>query len=357
MRFTRVAGRSFRIFETFEFAPEPGINLLVGPNASGKTTLLEALYALGHGRGFRGAAAELAGAAGEWMVHGRIQKPDSSANALGVAWSPAGLRIRVDETDATLQDLVSVAPVQLLQPDSHRLLEDGPTYRRQFLDWGVFHVEHRFLPAWRSFQRALHQRNQALRMGSDRTAVEAWNEEFANSAEEIQRHRAQHVQSLLAPLGQQIDELLGRAEWALELSPGWSTALPLVETLRAHYENDRRQRTTLVGPHRAELKLRFAGRSAKHHASRGQQKLLIAALLLAQAEVVRSAIGHAPVLLIDDFPAELGHEFQRGLLGALRRYLGQSFVTSIERTPALETVSADALFHVEHGSISAPSRV
>lgn len=356
MFFTRVTGQNFRLFGQFELHPAPGVNLILGPNAAGKTTLLEAIYALGRGRSFRGAAPELAGPREHaWNVHGRLAAHGRPEASLGIGWSSQGLVIRIDHADGALQDLVQACAVQVLEPDSHRLLEDGPVYRRRYLDWGVFHVEHRFFPAWRRYQRALRQRNHALRSGDDRAAVEAWNGELAAAGEEVHGYRADHVQALQGPLKEAVASLLGGLEWSLELSQGWSHGKPLAAALAEHYDQDRRQGMTVAGPHRAELKLKLAGRAAKRHASRGQQKLLIAALLLSQAELIHRVSGRTPILLIDDFPAELGPPFQQALLAALQRYAGQCFVTSIERTKALEVVPKKALFHVEHGAVSGPS--
>ena len=360
MFFTHIAGQNFRLFREFELYPAPGINLILGANAAGKTTLLEAIYALGRGRSFRGTATELAGPAQPgWVVQGTLAADGQPATRVGLGWSAEGLRIRIDQADRTLQDLARASAVEVLEPDSHRLLDDGPVYRRRYLDWGVFHVEHRFYPAWRRFQRAQKQRNQALRDGLERAAVEAWNDEIATAGEEVQAYRAEHVRALQEPLQAEIGALLGPLDWSLDLRRGWSSEHSLAEVLRSHYDTDLRRGTTMSGPHRAELKLRLSGHTARHHASRGQQKMLIAGLLLAQARLIRERTGHEPILLLDDFPAELGPGFQSALMAALLRYGGQCFVTSIERTPAFSEVPDDArinaMFHVEHGAVSGPS--
>ncbi len=362
MHFTRVAGENFRLFPAFSLEPRPGVNLLLGANAAGKTTLLEAIYALGRAKSFRGAPPEQAGAAGShWRLHGRLATPEGPPLAVALKWEPAGLDLRLDQAPAGVQNLVSRVAVQILEPDSHRLLEDGPVYRRRYLDWGVFHVEHRFYPAWRRYQRALKQRNQALRAGAGRAEVEAWNAELVGSGGEVQETRETHLQHLREGLGPTIEALLGPLDWSLELSRGWVAGKALEQALAEHYEQDCRQGRTVAGPHRAELKLKLAGRSAKRQVSRGQQKLLIAALLLAQARLVQERTGVSPVLLVDDFPAELGAPFQRALIGALLAYPGQSFVTSIEPTAALasvaENAAKNAVFHVEHGAVSGPSLV
>jgi len=366
MRFTRITGQNFRLFREFEIAPAPGINLILGPNAAGKTTLLEAFYALGRGRSFRAAASELAGPAGpHWVVHGELAAPEQPASRVGLAWSSDGLQIRIDQADGSLQDLARASAVEVLEPDSHRLLEDGPVYRRRYLDWGVFHVEHRFFPAWRRYQRALKQRNSALRAGSARAEVEAWNAELVQSGTEVHAYREAHLEQLRRHFGQAMAALLGDMDWSLELARGWTAGKALEVALAEHYEQDRRQGKTVAGPHRAELRLKLGAHSARRQVSRGQQKLLIAALLLGQAALVRERSGLSPVLLVDDFPAELGEPFQRALIAALLAYPGQCFVTSIEPTAALVAIASDAaktgrenaVFHVEHGSVSRTSRV
>lgn len=358
MRFARIAAENFRLFSHLEFRPEPGLNLLLGANAAGKTSVLETIHLLGRGRSFRAAAPELAGTAGpHWRVQGRTVAADDSAGQVDVAWSRDGLDLRIGQTSASLQDLVRHVAVQVLEPDSHRLLEEGPVYRRRYLDWGVFHVEHRFFPAWRRYQRALKQRNHALRTGADRGEIEAWNPELVAAGREVHAARVAHVERLRSPLASLIASLLGPLDWSVEMSPGWPPAKTLADALSEHLEQDRRQGKTVAGPHRAELRFKLGGRAAKHQVSRGQQKLLIAALLLAQAGVVEAHTGAPPVLLIDDFPAELGPPFQAALLDALRAYRGQVFLTAIECTHALATLPKSAMFHVEHQAVLQASLV
>jgi DNA replication and repair protein RecF len=353
MIFSRVAGENFRLFERFAFRPLPGVNLILGANASGKTTLLEAIYALGRGRSFRSVSPELAGAGGmHWRLQGQLAEPGAPEHALAVHWSGEGLSIQTDGAETGVQDRVRQVAVQVLEPDSHRLLEDGPIYRRRYLDWGVFHVEHQFFSAWRRYQRALRQRNHALRLRAPVPEISAWNPDLIEAGEQIQAWREEHVRMLGEPLTATIDALLPGVTWSLELGRGWPAGKPLAESLAEHLEQDRRQGVTVAGPHRAELKLRLAGRSAKHQVSRGQQKLLIAALLLAQARLIGSRAGRFPILLVDDFPAELGSGFQGSLLAVLSGYPGQVFVSAIERTEALAMLPEKAMFHVEHGSVS-----
>jgi DNA replication and repair protein RecF len=249
----------------------------------------------------------------------------------------------------SLADAARILPAQIIEPGSHRLLEEGPAWRRRYLDWGLFHVEPSFFPAWRRYQRALRQRNQVLRQGGSRDLVRAWDPDLAEAGELMHSLRAALVEKLLVPLGRMVRQLLDTDAWQLELSRGWSSEESLAETLVSGYSRDLSQGQTMHGPHRAELKLRLHDHAARNRVSRGQQKLLVCALALAQTSLVSEAAGVSPVLLLDDFSAELGAEFQRRLAVALSSYRGQQVVTATDRAAALGAPAA--VFHVEHGRV------
>ncbi len=354
MKIAQVSGENFRQFERFELATAPRLNLITGANAAGKTTLLEALHCLGRGRSFRGAnAGDLCRTGTKyWRVTAAGTGPEGLGEQLSVAWGEHGYRLHINHRDdASLLELVQALPLQVLDPGAHRLLEEGPGYRRRFLDWGVFHVEPSFFPAWRRYQRALRQRNGALKRRAPDAETTAWDPELGVTADEIQRAREQTLPLLRERLGPLIRQLLGEGEWTLDLHSGWNRQQTLAEALRTHLKRDQRMGQTLEGPHRAELRLKLGGHATKHRVSRGQQKLLIAALVLAQSGLIQSVTGHAPLLLVDDFPAELGAPFQARLLDALRASNSQVFLTAIDAGNAPLDPAHDALFHVEQGGV------
>jgi DNA replication and repair protein RecF len=346
---------NFRLLEPMSLRPHRRCNLVIGPNAAGKTSLLETIYTLGRGKSFRGhSPAELAGPSGRrWSLRGRIHRDESpGVNAL-VNWDAAGTHLSLEPGgEVSALDLVRALPVQILEPGMHRLLQDGPSYRRSFLDWGLFHVEQDFYPAWRRFQRALRQRNQALRTSASASAVRAWHAELAGAGTRLQELRAVHVTGLEARFRALVHELLGLDDAVLDLLPGWPRDRDYATALDAGLPRDQKMGTTVEGPHRAELRIRVDAHGARNRVSRGQQKLLIAALLVAQAERVGAATGSAPLLLVDDFAAELADAFQLRLAAVLGRYEGQVWITSFERNAALDTLPEAAMFHVEQGRIS-----
>lgn len=346
-----VQGENFRLYRKFEIRPHPTLNLIVGDNAAGKTTLLEALFVAGRGRSFRATSLnELSGSDGRgWTMF--MQVAGENDRRIGIGWNREGLQTRMDEErGARLSDIVRAIPMQILDPQAHRLLDEGPTYRRSFVDWGVFHVEHRFLDVWRRYQRALRQRNGALRAQQEDRAIQAWDEELSSSGEELAEMRANHLIRAAEGLSRWSQRLLGTPDASYTWSRGWSDEIGLKEVLALNLDQHRRLGVTVQGPHRAELKISLDRARAKGRVSRGQQKMLIAAMVLAQAELLSTAGAPAPVLLLDDFGSELAPEYQSRLAAALAAYAGQKFVTAFELPPAFEGIEG-RLFHVEHGTI------
>lgn len=341
-------GENLRLYRTLEIQPHPRLNLIVGDNAAGKTSLLEALFVTGRGRSFRAQnLSELCGRdRSGWNAF-----MEAGQQRLGIGWTREGIELRLNEQrNARVADVVKAAPLQLIDPLAHRLLDEGPAYRRSFVDWGVFHVEHDFLEIWRRYQRALKQRNSALRDELDDRAVQVWNEELASMATQLDARRQAHVSATAARLAVWTEQLLGTDQVRCEWQRGWPEGEDYRELLERNLEQHRRMNTTVQGPHRAELKISFADTKAKGRVSRGQQKMLIAAMVLAQAELLAGEGVPTPILLLDDFASELAPEFQSRLAAGLASYPGQKFITAFEIPPGFASHEA-GLFHVEHGTI------
>ena len=342
----------FRCLERVELALDPHYNLFVGANASGKTSLLEAVFFLGRGRSFRTRRLDRLVRYGqsEFRLVGRVQRAGVST-VLGIAGSRRATEVRVGGAPAAgVAQLAEHLPAHVIDPEVHKLLEEGPGRRRRFLDWGVFHVEQSFLGTWQRYHRALKQRNSSLRNGRDERLARAWDPEVVAAGEALLAMRSDYLRVLepeLAALGR---ELLG-LEVTLIHHGGWPAALPLQAALDASSERDRRFGVTHVGPHRADVLVQVEGLAARERVSRGQQKLLAAALVLAQIRVQeRQAPGRA-VLLLDDPAAELDAGNLERLLAAVRSLPAQLFVTALR--PELAALGAPGRsFHVEHGRIA-----
>jgi DNA replication and repair protein RecF len=351
MRIARASARQFRNFSEFELVAHPDCNLFIGSNGSGKTSILEALHLLGRGVSHRDIPQALVQhGTVAWRVEGSLQDGTASPpRGVRLSYSSGRLSVDVDHHSARALDLVRLLPLTIVDPYQHRLVEEGPAVRRRFFDWGTFHVEQHFYAAWRRTERALKQRNALLKQPSlDSEQMRIWNRELARSAEEVAAYRALYIRRLALAAQDELRVLLPEEQWQLDFERGWSEE-PYAQLLEARLERDRRQGHTVEGPHRAELRLRRDGRVAKSVLSRGQQKLLLFALALAQARLVGDVRGSPPVVLVDDFTAELSGESQQRLAEALARYPGQKFVTALDEPPAM--LLDKQVFHVEHGCI------
>ena len=327
-------------------------NLIYGANGAGKTSLLEAAFLLGRGRSFRTRLNERLVRLGEesLTVFGRVRSEDLD-RSLGVEVTRAsGSRARLDGSNASgFTDLATAFPVQILDPELHRLVEDGAGVRRRWLDWAVFHVEPQFASHWARYRRALRQRNAALCAGGQH--VQIWDAELVQAGESLSTARRRVFEALLPHWTRLSSTLIG-ADVSMALHQGWDRTLGLAEALQAASARDGERQTTSVGPHRAEIALRLGVRSARDVLSRGQQKLAGACLVLCQLEYLKHSQGLVPTLLLDDPSAELDATHLEAFIERVASIGGQLIVTALGRDFSLFG-RPETVFHVEQGRVSA----
>ncbi len=363
MSLIRLNVRAIRNLQPVELTPSPRINLLHGDNGSGKTSLLEAIYLLGLARSFRSSKLQpvLQHEQAQAVVFGQVQLVDGRTASLGISRERSGeARIRIDGQNArSAAQLAELLPLQLINPDSFRLLEGSPKVRRQFLDWGVFHVEQRFLPAWQRLQQALRQRNSWLRHARIDPALQAaWDQELTAASDAIDSYRRAYIQALKPVFEDTLAAVLTLPELTLSYYRGWDRERSLQEVLTASVERDRQLGHTQAGPQRADLRLRIGSHNAADILSRGQQKLVVCALRIAQGRLLNQVRHGQCVYLVDDLPSELDEQHQLALCGLLEQLDCQVFITGVEARILKKGWQVDtpvALFHVEQGRIE-PSR-
>ena len=354
MHFCKAKAQGFRLFRELSFEPHPRLNVVTGANAAGKTSLLEALYVVSRGDSHRGGATSLAtDGQSSFQIEAIVSiATDRPKDRVDVRWQDRRMQVRINDQIVGLSDLVRQMPVLLIDPLAHRLIEEGPGIRRRFIDWGVFHMEQAFHPLWRRFNRALKQRNAALRAQAGYREIESWSPELTATADALSQLRLAYIEKLAALVPAYWRQLVDEQGWSLSFARGWRDGESYAETLQRTLESDRHAGHTREGPHRAELRVLSDNSLLKDRISRGQQKLLITGLMLAQGELYRHRHDDTPVLLLDDFAAELSPLSQQRLLAQLERWPGQSIVTALEYSPLLQAVPDHAVFHVEHGEIT-----
>lgn len=349
---------NLRNLSAVTLAPCPGVNLIAGENGSGKTSILEAFHLLGYGRSFRSHRIEPIITHGQTSltIFSKVLGKHGEILAVGIEkHREGGSTIRVGGVDAqSAAELARIIPIQLINADSYRLLEAGPKYRRQFLDWGVFHVEHSFFPAWQRLQRALKQRNAALR-GKGHAIIHAWDEEIINLTQLMTELRQRYLQQFLPLFNRIAAEFLPGRELALNYFPGWNCKQDYREALAASLPRDRELGYTQLGPHRADVRIVTGGQPVERILSRGQQKMLFNALQLTHGLLLKEQVDKSCVYLVDDLPAELDNRAKQCLIALLAELNSQAFITGIDKAElsALFANKPAKMFHVEHGVVKA----
>jgi len=343
---------NFRCIESAELQLGPRFNLICGANASGKTSLLEALAYLGRGKSFRGASTVNLTRHGQegFVLFGEVERAQGRIS-VGARNSREGLEVRVaGESASGAAALAEVLPLQVIDPEVHNLIAGGPELRRRFLDWVAFHVEHDHLMIWRRFRRALKQRNAALKAKSTEAAIRSWNAEFLDLAGQLDESR-RRVLGLTRDSLQEHGFALLEAELEFEYQQGWSREKDLESALVSGLDRDVQLGSTQSGPHRADLKVSYDERQARKLVSRGQQKLLASSMILAATETAQTALERPLLLLLDDPAAELDGESIERLMAAVSALGCQVVATSLD-PEALRFPEKPVMFHVEQGVVA-----
>ncbi len=349
MPLSRVRITALRCLRHVELTFDAHRNFIYGPNGAGKTSILEGIFLLGRGRSFRTRQNSRLVQRGQQglAVYGEVMD-DDGGHRLGVAFAAGHLAKKVDGQETTgMASLAAILPVHVLDPSSHGLIEGGPSERRRFLDWGVFHVEHGYLAAWKTYRRILGQRNAALKHLAPPTVLRTWTSALLESAAAVHISRSTYVDRLAPRVAEFGHRLLDRA-LSIEYRSGWPRGQELGAALAIADQRQPPSLTTDVGPHRADLELQLDGRRLQDDASRGQQKLAAAALVLAQLAVAGNDQRRRQVLLVDDPAAELDGRSLGRLLELLEDVPAQLVVTGLSEQQLPASAGAP-VFHVEQG--------
>lgn len=387
MRIRKLSIHNFRNLKTAAMQNLDDFNFIHGLNGSGKTSILESVHTLALTRSFRSRKMQTVISFNEdaLTVRGEFDTQFSPATESSDTLSSIGVRrsrqdlvlVKVNgEKLASVGELAGVLPVQVINPASFELLEGSPGVRRQFLDWGVFHVKHSgFYELWPRYRKALQQRNSLLRRGNIEASVLApWDAELAATATLITAARLRHFKELAAVFDGVYRQLLANCvlpsadnepsavaqsvpALSLEFNGGWKDfdSVNFAEALRLDLAQDLKSGFTRNGPHRADIDLRCGKLRAGEVLSRGQIKTIVCALKLAQSKVLLSQ-GIPTVFLIDDLAAELDEGRCSAVFSALVELDVQVFATAVKATDLRDDWCGGRSlkrFHVEHGNVEA----
>jgi DNA replication and repair protein RecF len=362
MSLLRLKTESFRNLHALDLDLHPTCNLLYGDNGSGKTSFLEAIHFLCLARSFRSHQASriICNEASHFTVFGHFSV-SGSAHLI-----PAGIeKHRSSETKIKIEgelvrstaELAALQPLQLINASTFHLLDAGPQHRREFLDWGVFHVEPSFFHIWKRLQIAIKQRNAALRQRVPASQVKIWDTEFVAASYELDAMRRSYIETFLPIFKETLEKLIEFDALSINYQPGWDEETHLQAILDRNFERDNALGYTQHGPHRADLALKIRNLPVSEILSRGEQKLVSYALRHAQGLLLHQMTEKQCVYLIDDLAAELDGQNRDAILKLLQHSPFQVFITVLERN-SLDSFIKDnplKMFHVEHGRIEEQS--
>jgi DNA replication and repair protein RecF len=350
---------NFRNLKSVSVDLSSDLNIIYGDNAAGKSSFLEAVTFLISARSFRSSkqATFTNYNAESFELFGEL----SDSTRLGVRYinkeKQKSLRLN-GESIRSLVEIVNLYPVQSLSPESYHLVDSGPNERRKFLDWLLFHVEHSYQKLWSKFNRTLKQRNELLRQGRafDKQVFEIWNHNYIKVATELDNFRTNIAKQLSQTLSEVLLELGIEFGEVIKLNYYAGYTGILEERLEQALERDKINGTTQYGPHKADLKMSLNGALVKDILSRGQKKVLINSLFLAQTRLLKEQTHKDSLFVIDDFSSELDESNQMSLVKALSSQENVQIIMSCLQPDVIKTLIKEynnvKMFHVEHGVIN-----
>jgi len=346
---------SVRNLGEFSIEPSPKLNFFYGPNASGKTSVLECIYLLSRIKSFRSKRINDVVSRGEDKLQVFAKGTnDGKPFSVGVEKGRGITGIKFDgEIIQTASEQARRLPVYILTPDHPLLFTGTPKDRRHWLDWSLFHVEQNYMLVWKSYHRALRHRNALLKTerAINTSELKGWETLMSDEAVKIDQMRDQYILDLNQYLNEkQLPFVLSGVGEITYLNDSYAKE-DLAVLLAENRQDDINRGYTKLGPHRTDISFSYDDFNVAKHLSRGQTKLFGAALVSSQIEILKKA-GIDAMMLVDDLDAELDEASSKKTFALLLNNNIQTFVSTLTK-PAWFQHEKDkhALFHVEHGKV------
>lgn len=330
----------------------PKFNFIIGPNGSGKTSILEALYLLSCGRSFRSREISPIISHDEQSLTVYARSNEQESISIQKSFSePPQIKLNNQFCTSTSQ-LAYALPCQIFYSDIFQIIDAGPSIRRSVLDWGLFHVKQNYLFLWKEYRKVLKQRNALLKSHAPYSQFVPWDQQLSSLAIQLDKLRENYFEQWMRLFYKLLSKLTD-CSCTISYFKGWdkkNSGKLLEEILYEQFVSDNQKLYTQSGAHQADLYIESNDNKAKQSLSRGQQKIILIALKLAQAQLLEKDC----LYLFDDLVAELDINHQKNLLNYLSESKGQYIITSINETSFfsnLEKVQY-SLYEINNGQIS-----
>jgi DNA replication and repair protein RecF len=354
MLIERLQIQNVRILANITLEPGAKLNFITGPNASGKTSLLEAIYILSRGRSFRTSKVNdvLRHNQGSLLVSAMVKNDQGKQTRTGIEKSNTRTNIRYNgEVIGKISIQATNLPLILITPDSATLVTGIPKQRRHWLDWAMFHVEPLYLEQWRNYHRSLRQRNTLIRKGiREEGQFVGWENAMQQEADAVTLQRKRFIDQIQ----DQISSILVSLDLpATRISylQGWPGDQTLAQYLKSGREIDAKTGFTRYGIHRADIEFIRDGKPISKVCSRGEIKQFVTILLIAQAMVYKQCLTEKPLVLIDDISSELDTNARNRIIALLKDLDAQVFLTLTSAASGCSASEHETMFHVEQGLI------
>lgn len=345
--------KNFRNIKDLSFSPDEKMNVICGPNAQGKTNLLEAIWLFTGAKSFRGAKEK------EFISFDCEEARIKLEFIRNGVRNDAELEIK-ERRKAILNGNALSSPGALagnfcaivFSPQDISLVKDGPAVRRRFLDTAIFQIYPKYAQLLRKYTRAVQQRNAVLKdlyyHGELSSLVDVFDSEIAESGREIIEYRKKYISFLKNTVPEIYFGLSGEKE-NLGISYICSCSSEyLEERLKNARREDMRTGTTSIGPHRDDIEFSINGNSARLYGSQGQKRSVALSLKLAEAEILKNHTGEETVALLDDVMSELDPQRQNYILNHIKNW--QVFITCCDPTN-IENLSQGRVFTMKNGEL------
>lgn len=358
MKLDKVQIKHFRNISEMAIIANENLNVFLGENGSGKSSILEALHYLGFARSFRTQKHKNVIKHGEheFTVFCSAYLDATSQQKFGISRSISdNCVVNIDGLKSKrATDLASHLPIQIFTPQSSDLLLGAPKLRRRYLDWLLFHVEHSFNLDFQVYTKSLKHLNALYKSVYSAQDLEYWTQLLSDKGDTISNSREGLLKgSLIELINANLKEFLPEFCFEISYYRGWEKDCSLAESILKNRQKDQKNGYLSVGPHKADLRIKTQGMLAHEVLSRGQLRMLVAAMQLAQTQHLHAQTSKTSIFLLDDVGAELDEEKRKVFISRLNTSDTQLFVTAIDikQLEFLENYNDKKVFHVEHGQV------
>jgi DNA replication and repair protein RecF len=365
----KLALQHYRNYGSIELRTDKAVNVFIGPNAQGKTNLLESIFVLALTKSHRTYQDKelIAWDKPEAVIYGEIDKKYGPCK-LQLQISAQGKKARINGLEQKkLSGFVGALNVVMFAPEDLEIVKGAPGIRRRFLDMEIGQVHPSYLYDITQYQKILQQRNHYLKQhggpggGAKAEMLQVWNEQLASFGTKIMKKRQSFIEKL-ERWAKTIHSGITADKEALriEYKPSFGETAGEDETILFRQfmiklsevkDQELRRGTTLAGPHRDDLLFFINGKEVQTFGSQGQQRTTALSVKLAELELINEEVGEYPLLLLDDVLSELDQNRQTQLIETIQNKV-QTFIT----TTGMESVDLSkipdlAVFQVREGSI------